>query len=131
MAKAKQEANGWASAMRWTARILGLIVVGLFVWFAVEFGPTVLPTLSWTEPQGIPLLLFLLVALVGVLIGWKWELVGGAMAVVGAIGITALVCGGSGSDMLYCGLLFTMPLLIAGILYLGCCWQTHMVAQSA
>jgi hypothetical protein len=130
MARAKQEANGWASVMRWTARILGLIAVGLFVWFAVEFGPTVLPTLSWTDPHGMPLLFLLLVALVGVLIAWKWELVGGAMAVVGAIGVTALVCGSSGFAMLYCGVLFTLPLLLAGVLYLGCCWQTRTVAQS-
>jgi hypothetical protein len=117
--------------MRWAARILGLISVGLFAWFAVEFGPEIIPTLSWTDPQGIPLLFFLAVALVGVIIAWRWELVGGAMAVVGAIGITALVCGGSGFDMLYCGILFTLPLLIAGILYLGCCWRTHAVAQQS
>lgn len=131
MAKEKQEANGWASAMRWTARIVGLLAVGLFVWFGIEFGSEVIPTLSWTDLQGIPLLFFLLMALVGVIIGWKWELAGGAMAVIGAIGVTALVCGGSGFDMLYCGMLFTMPLLVAGILYLGSCWQTHTVAQSA
>ncbi|MGD2206122.1 MAG: hypothetical protein PVH17_05025 [Anaerolineae bacterium] len=119
-----QEAtSGWATAMRWVARLLGLVAVGLFALFISASGASVLPALTWSSPQGVPLLLFLLAALVGVLIAWRRELVGGVMAVVGAVGILALVCLGSGFDMLLCALFFTLPLLIAGILYLGCCWK--------
>jgi hypothetical protein len=118
--------------MRWTARILALIAGGLFVYAAVEFGPKILSSMSWTSAQGLPLLLGLLVALLGGLIAWRWELIGGLMAVAGAVIVMALVCIGSGLDMLYCAFLFTLPLLLAGALYLACCWRTReQTAQEA
>jgi hypothetical protein len=75
----------------------------------------------------------LAVALAGVIVAWRWELVGGIMTVAGVAGIMALVCLGSGTDMLFCAFLFTLPLLVAGALYLGCCWRTRMakVAQES
>jgi hypothetical protein len=110
--------------MRWIARILALVAVGLFVFFAVELGAKVFPTLSW-GPQGIPLLVALVVALAGVLVAWRWELVGGLMTVAGVAAIMGLVCLGSGIDMFYCAFLFTLPLLLAGGLFLACCWRTR------
>jgi hypothetical protein len=126
MANDLQERNGSTSAMRWTARVLALVAVGLFVYFAVDFGARVFPTLSW-GPQGIPLLVVVGIALAGVLVAWRWELVGGIMTLAGVAGIMALVCLGSGTDMLFCAFLFTLPLLAAGALYLGCCWRTKTV----
>ena len=126
MTKVQQKRDGSATAMRWTARILALLAVGLFVYFAIDFGARVFSTLSW-DPQGIPLLLVLALALAGVVVAWRWELVGGIMTVAGVAGIIALVCAGSGTDMLFCAFLFTLPLLVAGALYLGCCWRTRMV----
>lgn len=123
MTMVQKGGNGWTGLMRWTARILALIGGGLFLYFVVEAGSEVLPSLSWSNPQGVPLLLGLLVGLVGTFIAWRWELVGGAMAVAGAAIVMALVCVGSGLDMLFCATLFTSPLLIAGALYLGCCWR--------
>jgi hypothetical protein len=111
--------------MRWTARLLALVATGLFVWFVVEFGGKVLTDLSW-GPQGIPLLVGILVALVGLLLAWRWEMVGGLMAMGGAVLVMALVCIGSGLDMLFCALLFTLPILVAAGLYLGCCWRTRL-----
>ncbi len=125
MATDQKGGNGWTGLMRWTARILALIVGGLFAYFAVEFGAKAFSSLSLTSAQGLPLLLGLLVAILGTLIAWRWELVGGVMAVAGAVVVMALVCVGSGLDMLYCAFLFTLPLLTAGVLYLGCCWQTR------
>ena len=111
-------------SMRWTARIIALVAAGLFVFFAVDLGARVFPRLSW-GPQGIPLLVVVGIALAGVLIAWRWELVGGIMTVAGATGIVALVCLGSGMDMLLCAFLFSLPLYVAGALYLGCCWRTR------
>ncbi|NIV28046.1 MAG: hypothetical protein GWN58_00645 [Anaerolineae bacterium] len=132
MSKVQQKRDGSTTAMRWTARILALLAVGLFVFFAVEVGSRVFPTLSW-GPQGIPLMVALVVALAGVVVAWRWELVGGIMTVAGVAGIMALVCAGSGTDMLFCAFLFTLPLLVAGALYLGCCYRTRMakVAQES
>lgn len=126
-----QQPNGWTRVMRWAARILALVAIGLFVLFAVQSGANVLSTLSFGDPQGLPLLLALLLALAGVLIAWRWELVGGIMTIVGAIAIISLTCLGSGSDMLLCSLFFTGPLLLAGTLYLGSCWRMARVAQQA
>jgi hypothetical protein len=132
MSKVEKARDGSTTAMRWTARILALLAVGLFVFFAVDLGARVFPTLSW-GPQGIPLMVVLGITLVGVVVAWRWELVGGVMTVAGVAGIMALVCLGSGTDMLFCAFLFTLPLLVAGALYLGCCWRTRMtnVAQES
>ena len=130
MAKDQKSKSGWTSAMRWAARVLALIAVGLFVYFVVEFGTKVFPSLAWTNPQGVPLLIALVLALAGVLIAWRWELIGGLIAVGGSAAIIALVCAGSGTDMFLCALYFTLPLLLAGLLYLGCCWRTRRAAQS-
>jgi hypothetical protein len=71
-----------------------------------------------------------LVALLGAFIAWRWELVGGVMTIAGAVMVMALVCAGSGFDMLYCAFLFTLPLLVAGVLYVACSWRKRSL-QSA
>ena len=130
MAKVQKCDDGWATAMRWIARVLALIATALFVYFLVEFGAKTFSSLAWTSPQGLPLLLALLLALGGVLIAWRWELVGGMIAVGCSAAIIALVCAGSGFDMLLCAVYFTLPLLLAGALYLGCCWRTRRVTPT-
>ena len=121
----QKDGNGWTGLMRWTARLLALIVGGLFAYFAIEFGAKIFSNLSLASPQGLPLLLGLLVALLGAFIAWRWELAGGVMTIAGAVMVMALVCAGSGFDMLYCAFLFTLPLLVAGVLYLACSWRTR------
>lgn len=130
MAEVQKGTNGWTAAMRWGARLIGLAAVGLFVAFIVVSGKIVFPTLSFSNPQGFPLLVALVVALAGALVAWRWELVGGLMTVGGAAAVMLLVCAGSGTDMLYCGLLFTLPLLVAGALFLGCCARTRIVQRA-
>jgi len=121
MTEVRKAQDGWTMAMRWAARVLALLVAGLFVWFLVEFGARVLLALPWLDPQGVPLLAALLVALAGVLVAWRWELAGGLLALAGALAIVALVAVGAGLDTVYTALLFTAPLLVAGALYVGCC----------
>lgn len=125
MTKAQRTRDGWTQVMRWIARFVALIAVGLFVLFAVEAGTKALSTLSWTRPQGMPLLVALLVALLGVLIAWRWELVGSSIALVAALAMVGLVCLGSGTDLLLCSLFFITPLFVAGTLYLGCCYRAR------
>ena len=115
--------------IRWFARLLALGVTALFVYAAQEFGSSILSALNW-EPQGWPLLIGLTVALAGLWLAWRWELAGGVMAVAGGTGIMLLVCVGSGADMLLCALLFALPVLVAGGLYLACCWRSRGVAAS-
>lgn len=128
MTKAQRTQDGWTQVMRCIARFVTLIAVGLFVLFAVEAGTKALSTLSWARPQGMPLLVALLVALLGVLIAWRWELVGSSIALVGALAMVGLVCLGSGTDLLLCSLFFITPLFVAGALYLGCCYRARTAA---
>lgn len=124
MTQAEKGGQRGTLSMRWVARLLALVALGLFVFFAVEFGARILPSLSWGA-QGIPLLIAVLVSLAGLLVAWRWELVGGIMTMAGVGATIALVCLGSGGDMFLCAFLFTLPLLVAGALFLGCCWRTR------
>jgi hypothetical protein len=124
MAKVRKAQDGWATTMRWVARILALVATALFVYFLIESGARIVSSMDW-GPQGFPLLIGLAVAVIGLLLAWRWELLGGVMAVLGGIATMALVCVGSGPDMLFCALLFALPILVAGVLYLGCCWRTR------
>ena len=129
MTRTQPRADGWTTAMRWVARLLGLIALGLFVFFVFDSGVDILPSLSWGSPQGIPLLLALLGALAGLLIAWRWEVVGGLMVMIGAAVIFGLVCLGSGLDMSLCAFYFTLPLFLSGALYLGAFWRTQEAAS--
>ena len=132
MTAIRKRGTSWTTVLRWVARLLALAAAGLFVLFAIEAGPRMLTALSWSSPQGMPLLFGVLVALAGVLIAWRWELIGGLMAMGGAAAIMVLVCAGSGFELFRCALLFTSPFLLAGALYLGCCWRKRAaVSQSA
>ncbi|MGD8397383.1 MAG: hypothetical protein PVG11_00865 [Anaerolineae bacterium] len=124
------ETNGWTLVMRWLARILALVVMGLFTWFIIDLGPSVLESTSWLSAQGIPLLIGVVAGVAGVILAWRWELVGGIMAVGGSVLTMILVCAGSGTDMLMCAFFFSLPILLAGTLYLACCYRTR-VAQEA
>lgn len=117
--------------MRWTARILALVVAVLFTWFAIDLGPRVFARLSWASPQGLPLAIGIGVGIIGLFVAWRWELTGGVMAVLGAVVTMALVCAGSGADMLLCAFLFSLPILVAGALYLGCCYLRRSATRSA
>ena len=117
--------NGWTTGMRWAARLIGLLAIGLFVAFVIMSGPSVFANISLASLQGLPLLIALLLALAGIVVAWRWELIGGIMTIVGSLAIIGLVCLGSGSDMFLCSLFFTGPMLVAGILYLACCYRTR------
>ena len=130
MAEVRGRTDGWTLAMRWIARMLALIAAGLFVWFVAEAGARVFPDLAWRDPQGIPLLIVIVAAIGGVLAAWRWELAGGLATVVGAAAIVGLVVWGSGVDMVYGALWFASPLLVAGLLYLGCCARTGTATVS-
>ena len=86
----------WARAavvgLRWLARVYGLLLVGLAVVFAIGWGlnPFTLP------PVTLVYFGLLTVALVGLLVAWRWELTGGLMTVSGmvAFGLWGVVeCG--------------------------------------
>jgi hypothetical protein len=78
----------------------------------------------------MPLFLVLLAAVAGLLLAWRWEALGGLVAVSGALVILALAYLGSGPMVLLGAVLFTLPLLLAGCLYLGC-WRCESGQRQA
>ena len=130
MKAASQSGSRVTTAMRWVGRIIGLMAVGLFLLFLIETGARILPELTWGNPQGIPLLLAMIVAVAGVLVGWIVELIGGLMTLVGAVAIPILVYLGSGLSLLVAALILSLPLLVCGGLCLGCCWRARRATVS-
>jgi hypothetical protein len=110
--------TGW---MRWIARLGSLLMAALFVLFVTGPGARLYATLSWSSPRGMPLLVILGVTTLSALVAWRWEMIGGLAAVVGAAAVAALVYFGSGGDRFASLLMVALPLLVVGALFLGCC----------
>ena len=117
---AREIGNDLVTGMRWMARLVGLFACGLFALFFVESGAQVLSALSWSDLRGMPLFLALTVAIVGIIVAWRREAIGGVMSLVGGLMMLALVYLASGSGMTFTAFLLALPLLFAGALYLAC-----------
>jgi hypothetical protein len=78
-------------AARWAARILGVLIGGLFVAFLVG---EALPSsrdvagLRLTLAEGVEMAA-VITALVGIVVGWRRETVGGALSVAGGLAFIA------------------------------------------
>ncbi|MBT6154372.1 MAG: hypothetical protein HOL01_17835 [Planctomycetaceae bacterium] len=78
----------WIQVVRWAARIIGLFPVGLVSWFAIahaiggEFK-------LLTPTESLQMTAFV-VAHLGMLVLWRWELLGALMNVGGMIGFCAV-----------------------------------------
>ena len=129
MTTAQQAGDDLTYVMRGIARALGLWASTPFVLFLIYSCARVCPKLSWSSPQGMPLLIVFVMAMVGVLIAWRWERIGGAIAVVCAIAINALVCLGSGRALFYAALMISVPYFATGVLFLACYWRTGQKQQ--
>jgi len=119
----------WANVMRWSGRVLALLTAGLFLLFLFEAGARVFPALAWSRPEQWPAVIALVVAVLGLVAAWRWELVGGILAFVGSLAIVLLVVLGSGPHMLVPALVFVAPLVLAGLLYLGCTARCRATAR--
>jgi hypothetical protein len=67
--------------IRWIARIMGLLIIGVFLLFMVGEGFNPLK-LNGTEIAQHAVLFF---ALTGMVVLWRWELFGGVMVVAGMV----------------------------------------------
>ena len=103
---------------RWIARIVGLLASGPFLLFLVFLGAAICPNLSWSNPQEMPLFCILTVAAIGVLIAWRWEMIGGAIMVISAVAMHGLVYLASGQAAPAPVLMLSVPYFLAGVLFL-------------
>lgn len=99
--------------MRWTARVLSVGLAALFAAFAIGEG---LPPL---QPVSIQTLSFALLSLAlgGLLIAWRFEAVGAAVALAGAIGFYLVDFATSEPHAIPNGWVFPL-LIVAPLLYL-------------
>lgn len=99
-----------AGVCRWTARILGTLLVILVLVIAIGEG---VPN-PFAFPLNIQLgFLALAMIVIGILAGWRWELSGGLLATAGWCLFVGSVAGAKGPNLFFC--LLALP----GILYLA------------
>jgi len=114
-------------SIRWMARLLSVMVSSMFL--LIMF----LLITNEDKPQGmaIPVLVLLALTIMGCLVAWRWEKAGGIVVVTGALCLyiaTSLsgLAVGLGSLSFLVSLIYGVPFLIVGILFLVCCQRTRL-----
>ena len=105
----------WRAAVigRWTARIAGTLMALFFLAFFVGEGFPNIFRLPWRESLSV---LTISAVVAGLLLAWKWEGLGGAVAVAAVVAMPLIGMRGIGT------LLFLLPALI-GFLHVVCWWR--------
>ncbi len=101
---------GLLLVLRWTARILGFLVLLLIAAFAVGEG---VPNPLAQPPTVNLLFAAFLTMVVGLLVAWKWESTGGIL-ILGGLGLFAVVNHGFRFNLVF------GPILAVGLLHLLC-----------
>jgi hypothetical protein len=104
---------------RWTARIAGTLMALFFLAFFVGEGFPNIFRLPWRESLSV---LALSAVVVGLLLAWIWEGLGGAVALAGMVGFMLLI----GFRGVATGLLL-VPAAI-GLLHIVCWWSLRSAA---
>jgi hypothetical protein len=100
-----------AAACRWTARILGTLLVLMIGLIAIGEG---MPN-PFTQPMAVQVgFLALALVMIGILAGWRWELAGGILSLVGwSLFVVAVTHPGRGLNW------FVSALALPGVLYVA------------
>ena len=116
--------------VRWIARLLALLVSGPFIYFIIFRSGQVVPDLSWRAANEMPLFLAWLAVIVGILLSWRWQMIGGLVTAMSAIAIGVLAHAGCGAKELTTCLVVSVPYFLSGLLLIGCCWGTERLTRS-
>jgi hypothetical protein len=109
--------------MRWIARIVGALMAVLFVVFFVGeslggdgwFSSGQLTLVEWLEVAA------LLVMSAGVLLAWRWEVVGGALSLGGGLAFNVVESLGGGQVE---PVWFAVVFVVVGVLFLVCSYSS-------
>jgi hypothetical protein len=125
MNQTASSSTGKVTILRWVARIVGTlfvtVVLFLFVGECVEKGKIAV------DSDRIVMSIFCLLTFVGLIIAWKWEGIGGTLAVCGLVGFNAST---PWSVVNPVNLLITGMYGIPAVLFLFCWWQTRKHSQT-
>jgi hypothetical protein len=112
----------FVGTVRWAARLLALLVSVPFLYFLLFRSIEVVPSLSWRAPNQMPLFAAWLAVIAGILMSWRWQMIGGLVTAVSAIAVGVLGYVGCGAEEISTCLVIAVPYLLSGLLLLGCCW---------
>ncbi len=115
-----------AHILRWTARIAGLLFIGIFLAF---FIPDWLTKGGFpVERDRIPMTIALFMSFVGLLIAWKWEGIGGILAAVSvaAFAILGLQTPTGPGGIILLGVMYLLP----AVLFIFC-WRRKRAQDRA
>jgi hypothetical protein len=79
--------------LRWTARVLGTFIAGMLLLFMIgnHYNPFTMQLRDAVHTLFMPV-----AVLIGLLLAWRWELLGGALATGGMVGWYAMMLARSG-----------------------------------
>ena len=109
----------------WSGVIIALGIL-VFIGEIIESQTIELDPYPWWENL-MPAAMFL--AVVGLAVAWKWEGIGGAMAVGFAL-TNLLVYQATGRDRVWAVILIMLPVLIPGLLFLICWRGSRDISQA-
>ena len=118
MEKLAPSARRWVRIVRWIARILsGLLIILCLLFFV---GEALIPLILFPTPDSTPLtgnamlqLTLAGISLLGLALAWKWEAIGGVMA------LAAYVAVGIVNPKAF---MAVFPLPLFALLFLACWW---------
>jgi hypothetical protein len=106
------------TATRWTTRLVSTAILALIA--AIAIGEGVHPArLFETLPVAL-LTVAMLTMVVGLVVAWKWERIGGVL-ILGGLAFFAIVNHGIQLNLVF------GPMLAVGLIYLGCGWKSLKV----
>jgi cation transport ATPase len=124
---ANTKTNQQTKEMRYMTRSIGILALLTGLIYLRVIGLEALASLQ--THQGITAVVFLfgllILAMTGLVCGWRWELIGGLVAVVSAIGIGVLAYFSFSQYPLFSAVAYSSPFFIAGILMLACWRRSH------
>lgn len=115
-----------AKGMKWSARVIGLCVAGFFLTFLIGETITSILTEGWQPVmrevmvEVIPMGVFAGIALAGAILSWWRERLASILLMVTAIGVGILV-----EVPARVRLMFGLPYLLAGVLFLTSWWLSR------
>lgn len=113
------------------ARAVGAMaaITGLLYMRAIMSGGFLSTSVSDNVPWVAAFLVLLLVGVAGLLLAWRWEAVGGALAVAGGLAVAVLVAFSFADNRLLATLVYSSPFAIAGGLFLADWWHHRPAAN--
>ncbi|MEW6718805.1 MAG: hypothetical protein AB1345_15065 [Chloroflexota bacterium] len=122
--KNNQQPDKTTKILRWTARGIGSLFAAL--WILSLFASTISEishgSFRFSFDEGFWLVVLVLIILVGVIIAWKQEALGGTITLAGAIAFGLFAYLTAGRNKIYIMLFTSIPFLISAILFL-ICWK--------